>query len=237
MKVNSQARIGIITEINNSFHLRFLHDVLSNVNVSFSIPIVLGHHQESLASIINTIISSNVYITVLNVSHFLVSTIVYEAYKHELTWPKYAWILHSYRFNDIPHTFNIECSISTCNILEGIFVFQLIQEEISYERHVNIDMGQPNPYAYLLHNAVWTLTETANLSVTDPQWISTVSSISEHIYMYQVLNCTSSHVGVYNSHSGMLENFTINMFVDTNLPISRILPSLYLLYCLLFALY
>ena len=225
MKVNSQARIGIITEINNSFHLRFLHDILSKVNVSFSIPIVLGHHQESLASIINTVVSSNVYIIVLNVSPFLVPTIVYEAYKHKLTWPKYAWILHSYRFDDIPHTFNIECSISSCSILEGIFVFQLIQEEISYERYVNIDMGQTNPYAYLLYNAVLMLTETANLSVTSPQRISTESSISEHIYMYQVLNCTSSHVGVYNSHSGMLENFTIDTFVNTNLPVLRILPS------------
>ena len=229
MKVNSQARIGIITEINNSFHLRFLHDILSKVNVSFSIPIVLGHHQESLASIINTVASSNVYIIVLNVSPFLVPTIMCEAYKNELTWPKYAWILHSYRFDDIPHTFNIECSIGICNILEGMFVFQLIQEEISYERYYNINMGQPNPYAYLLHDAVWTLTERANLSVTNLQRISTVSSISEHVYIYQVLNCTSSHVGVYNSYSGMLEIFTIDTFVNTNLPVLRILPSSYFL--------
>ena len=154
MKTISQVRIGIITEVNNSFHLQFLYDVLSKVNVSFSIPIVLGHHQQFLASIINTVASSNVYIIVLNVSPFLVPTIMCEAYKNELTWPKYAWILHSYRFNDIPHTFSIECSIGICNILEGMFVFQLIQEEISYERYINIDMGQPNPYTYLLHDAV-----------------------------------------------------------------------------------
>ena len=35
MKVISQSRIGIITEINNSFHLKFLHKVHSKVNVSF----------------------------------------------------------------------------------------------------------------------------------------------------------------------------------------------------------
>ena len=51
MKVMSQARIGIITESNNSFHLKFLHKVISKVYVSFSIPIALGHHQESFASV------------------------------------------------------------------------------------------------------------------------------------------------------------------------------------------
>ena len=72
MKVMSQTRIGIITEINNSFHLKFLHEVISKVYVSFNIPIALGHHQELFASIVNTVASLNVYIIVLNVCPFLV---------------------------------------------------------------------------------------------------------------------------------------------------------------------
>ena len=226
MKVNSQARIGIITEINNSFHLRFLHSILSKVNVSFNIPIVLGHHQESLASIINTIVSSNVYIIVLNVSPFLVPTIMCEAYKNELTWPKYAWILHSYRFDDIPHTFNIECSIGTCNILEGMFVLQLIQEEMSkLERNTN--RSKSSPYTYLLHEAVWEITLAANVSSISN--LSHNALPSKHIYIYQVVNGTSAHVGVYNSNSRRLENLTLGTFINSNLPVIRLLPSSYFL--------
>ena len=229
MKVINQTRIGIITEINNSFHLKFLHEVISKVYVSFSIPITLGHHQESFASVVNTVASSNVYIIVVNVSPFLVLPILCEAYKNKLTWPKYAWILHSYRFSDIPRTSNDECSIH--NILEGIFVFQLIQEEINYQSdgRISTDREQPNPYSYLLHDAVWTLIEVANLSVIYPEWIGTTSPTYKHIYMYQVLNCTSTHTGVYNSRSRMLENFTTNTFVKTNLPVLRVLPSPYFL--------
>ena len=97
MKVMSQSRIGIITEINNSFHLKFLREVISKVYVSSNIPIALGHHQESFASVVNTVASSNVYIIVLNISPFLVLPILCEAYRNELTQPKYAWTLHSYR--------------------------------------------------------------------------------------------------------------------------------------------
>lgn len=91
--------------------------------------------------IVNTVPSSNIYIIVLNVSPFLVLPILCEAYRNKLTWPKYAWILHSYRFSNIPHTFNVECSIQ--NILEGMFVFQLIQEEINYQSdgYINVDRG------------------------------------------------------------------------------------------------
>ena len=230
MKVISQTRIGIITEINNSFHLEFLHKVVSKVNVSFSIPVTPGHHQESFASIINTVASLNVYMTVLNVSPFLILPLLCEAYKNELTWPKYAWILHSYRFNDIPLTFNGKCNIS--NILEGMFVFQLIQEEINYqsEGYHNADLGLSNPYAYLLHDAVWTLTVAANLSVLNPHWIATTLPTSRNIYIYQIVNCTLSHAGVYNGHSKILENFTTGTpFLTSNLPVLRVLPSPYFL--------
>ena len=184
MKVISQTRVGIITEINNSFHLEFLHKVVSKVNVSFSIPVTPGHHQESFASVINTVASLNVYMIVLNVSPFLILPLLCEAYKNKLTWPKYAWILHSYRFNDIPLKFDGKCNIS--NILEGMFVFQLIQEEINYQfkGYTSADTGVSNPYAYLLHDAVWTLSVAANLSVTSPHWIGYhIAHLQEHLHL------------------------------------------------------
>lgn len=65
--------------------------------------------------------------------------------------------------------------------------------------------------------------------MTYPQLIGNISPTSKHIYIYQIQNCTSSHTGVYNSHSRMFENFTIDTFVKTNLPVLRVLPSLYFL--------
>lgn len=226
MKVTNQTRIGIITEINNSFHLRFLHKVISKVNISFSISIALGHHQESFSSIVKTVASYNVYIIVLNVSPFLVLPILCEAYNNKLTWPKYAWILHSYRFNDIPQYFYEKHSIQ--NVLEGLFIFQLIKEEITFESElnkadINVDGGQPNPYTYLLYYAVWMLCAPGNQSVNTP------SPLSNHIYFYQVVNYTSRYAGAYNSQSRMLENLTIGTFINSNLPILRVLPSPYFL--------
>ena len=230
MKVTSQGRIGIITEINNVFHLKFLHKVISEVNVSFSIPLVLGHHQESLASVVKTVASANVYIIVINVSPLLVLPILCEAYRNELTWPKYAWILHSYRFKDIPHNFNEKCSIQ--NVLEGMFTFQLVQEETTNESERNIrssvESSPQNPYTSLLYDAVWTLIVAASQSVTGSQSIS-VSPTSRDVFIYQVMNGTSSLTGIYSSYSRTLVNFTIDTFIKSSLPVLRMLPPPYFL--------
>ena len=196
----------------------------------FSVFIALGHHQESFASVINTVASSNIYIIVLNVSPFIVLPILCEAHRNKLTWPKYAWILHSYRFNDITHNLNVKCNVH--NVLEGMFTFQLVQEEVTSELEgmirSNMDNSALSPYAYLLYDAVWTLIVAANQSVTGSQ-STNMSCTSKYIYVYQVLNgtMTSRHTGVYNSNSRMLENLTIGAFIKTNLPILRVLPSPY----------
>ena len=230
MKVTSQSRIGIITEINNSFHLKFLREFLSVVNVSFSISIALGHHQESLASVVKTVASANVYIIVLNVSPLLVLPILCEAYRNELTWPKYAWILHSYRFKDIPHNFNGKCSIQ--NVLEGMFTFQLVHEGTTNKSEENIrssmESSPQNPYTSLLYNAVWELSVTSSQSVTGSQSIS-VSPTSRDVFIYQVMNGTSSLTGIYSSYSRTLVNFTIDTFIKSSLPVLRVLPPPYFL--------
>ena len=220
MKVMNQSRIGIITEVNNLFHLKFLHKVISKINVSVSIPIALG---QSFADVIETIASSNVYVIVLNISPFLVLPMLCEAYKNKLNWPKYAWVLHSYRFDDIPQDFNRQ------TFLEGLFIFQLIQEEVMErnEADTSADRGKSNPYTYLLHDAVWELTLAANLSSISNQSRNTLSS--KHIFVYQVVNGTSAQVGVYNSNSRRLENLTLGTFINSNLPVIRLLPSSYFL--------
>ena len=129
------------------FHLRFLHNFISKVNVSFSILITLPHHKVSFSSVTKTVAASNVYTILLNISPLLVSPILCEAYENKLIWPKYTWILHSYQFNDIPQdlTQNKDCSIQNKIIMEGLFIFQLIQleEEMTYElRNVRSNMEE-----------------------------------------------------------------------------------------------
>ena len=223
-KVMNQSRIGILTEVNNLFHSKFLHKVISEMNVSVSVPIALG---QSFSKVMETIASSNVYVIVLNVSPFLVPPILCEAYRNKLTWPKYAWILHSYRFDDIPQDFINQ----TC--LEGLFIFQLIQEELVFESErnetaISADRGKNNPYSYLLREAVWELTLAANLSSISNEY-HIITPSSKHIYIYQVVNGTSGPFGVYNSNSRSLENLTLGTFIDRNLPLIRLLPSSYFL--------
>ena len=94
-----------------------------------------------------------------------------EAYKRGLTWPKYAWILHSYRLDDLlQSSTSNEGSCRVQRILEGIFIFQLTEEgsrftlETSSTCH-NFSNGIGcNPYAYLLHDLVWALISEASLS-------------------------------------------------------------------------
>ena len=230
VKTIKQTRICVITEIENSYHLQFLHEVNTKVNVWLSIPIALGHHQQTFAGIVKSVAASNVYTILLNVSPFLAVSILCEAYKSDLLWPKYAWILHSYRLNDVSQIINNECAIQSTGILEGIFIFQLIQEEPTRPE------SETNPYSHLLYDAVWALASVTNQSSNQLTNASgTVSSTFDfkhthsHIYIYQVLNATSNHVGLYNSEVKVLENLTIDTCVESDLPVIRMLPPAYFL--------
>ena len=134
----NRSRIGTVTEINDPFRLNLLNKVISKINGSANIPIALDHHQSSFADVIKTISSSNAYIIILNVSPFLVLPMFREADKNKLTWPNYAWILHSYQFSDIPGKFKNQF------FLKRMFVFQLIQEELMFksETDISTDRGQ-----------------------------------------------------------------------------------------------
>ena len=71
-----------------------------------------------------------------------------EAYKAGLKWPKYAWILLSFPFNDRYQHMSEDCS--TQDILEGILILELAQAESG----ITHTLLSGNPFAYVLHKAI-----------------------------------------------------------------------------------
>ena len=231
LRLVNQTRIIAITETDTLFHLKLLHKLNSEMNVSLRISVTTHHHHRELfASIIKAVAESNVNTILLNVRPFHVLPIMCEAHKSGLTWSKYVWILHSYRLSDIPQDFDLDCSKQT--VLEGMFIFQLIQEHASVEDEISNDTdigrGHVNPYANLMYDAVLVLAEAANQSMESYDFNS-IHKTSQYVYIYQILNGTSRHVGIYGSESKKLENISIDTFTKKDLPVLQIIPSPYYL--------
>ena len=229
MEAIGHTKIGIISETNHPYYSQFSLEVSTKVNVSLSIPIyhlTAGYSNlKMFTGIAKAIADSNLNIILLNVSPALAAQVLCEAYKNDLVWPKVTWILHSYRQNDIPKSAEEECDI--LDILQGVFFFQLTKEEVALEsenqhRHISTQL---NPYANLLYKAVLHLV-LANHSTLQP----TRTRSDHNVYMYQVLNGTSSHVGLYDGKSKTMENVTIiDTFTISNLPVIRLVPPSFLL--------
>ena len=98
--------------------------------MSLSIPIYhpTTGSTRTFTGIAKAVANSNLHIILLNISPVLVAAVLCEAYRNGLVWPKVAWIMHSYRPNDIP-----EEQCDNLPILQGVFFFQLTKEEESYE--------------------------------------------------------------------------------------------------------
>lgn len=229
MKAIGHSKIGIISETSHPYYSQFFLEIstCTEIKVSLSIPI---YHPttgctRTFTGIAKAVADSNLHIILLNISPALVAAVLCQAYRNGLVWPKVVWILHSYRPSDIPDE---QCDI--LSILQGVFFFQLTKEESSYKtendhEHGSMHLKELNPYTNLLYNAVWRLA-LANHPDIQP----TATRSGHYVYMYQVLNGTPSHVGLYNGKTRVMENFTIGEFIVSKLPIVRmILPSFLLL--------
>ena len=82
-------KIGLITELKQPYLA-----VSSELSTKSDVPL----HHEYLASLSDTvegIFVSNAHVILLSVSPSTAVQVLCEAYKRGMTWPKYAWILHS----------------------------------------------------------------------------------------------------------------------------------------------
>ena len=171
---------------------------------------------------------SNAHVILLSVSPSAAIPLLCEAYKRGLTWPEYAWILHSYRLDDLLRcsTSNKGCRVRTT--LEGIFIFQLTKEPEggSFDlgaTHHKFSGVEYNPYSYLLYESVQALISSADARpVSDfnkaPSLFHSKSGDST-VYVYHHLNSSSNLIGAYDGISHSLPNTSeIILFTDYNLP-------------------
>ena len=167
----------------------------------------------------------------------IATLILCEAHRSGLTWPQYAWMIHSYRLNDL---YEFEGASEVCHeskIFEGVIVFQLAQEHNNFQSGGNI-MQESNPFSILLHDAVWALAiveETLSFhqfNATFHQFNAILPGhniVPSNIYVYQSSNSTTNLLGIYNGTSKMLTNVNIGTFITGDLIVLQPGLSLYLI--------
>ena len=225
-------KIGVITELKQPY-LTVSYEFSTKADVPLHYQVIIEHHRISLLDINEGVFVSNAHAILLSVGPSTAISMLCEAYKRGLMWPKYAWILHSYRLDDLLRIRSFKSKVNggcrVQKILEGIFIFQLTKESSSFASettYLNFSHGAGhNPYAYLLHDSVWALiSSSANTrSVSDFKEAPTPSqyskSDSSKVYVYHNLNSTSSLVSIYDSTSHTLTNVNEIIFTDYELPI------------------
>ena len=219
-------KIGIITELKQPY-LAVSNEFSTKSNVSLHHE-YHGHHT-SVSDSIEGIFVSNAHVILLSVSPSAAIPLLCEAYKRGLTWPKYAWILHSYRLDDLLRRSlisNERCRMH--RILEGIFIFQLTKEPEgssfdSGATHHKFSGVEHNPYSYLLYESVQALISSADTrSVSDFNKVPSLfcsKSGDSTVYVYHNLNSTTRLIGVYDGTSSTLTNMSDTIFTDYDLPI------------------
>ena len=147
--------------------------------------------------------------TVYWISQFVYQQIIY-----------WYWILHSYQLDDLLRSSESIHGCSVQKILEGIFIFQLINLKEKNDFNSEIK-NKFNPYADLLYDSVRALISSVDNSSfsyfnesSSPPYFSPDSS---KVYIYHNLNGTASLTGIYDGTSHTL-NVSEITFIDYNLP-------------------
>ena len=217
MKEIHPRKIKIITEIKHPYW-KVSNQLSTRANISLDIEIIHEHQTFNLLSnIADKIYESNTHVVLLSVGPSTAVSMLCEACKRGLTWPHYAWILHSYRFEDLLNDslFNEECTAQ--KILEGLFIFQLTEEQNDLDSVIT----QGNPYADLLYDSVRALISSIDNRLSahliDSSLSPHFSPDSSKIYIYQNLNGTVSLTGTYDGTSYTLTKLN-ETFIDYDLP-------------------
>ena len=204
-------KFEIITEMEESNYLMVSHQLSTKANTVLNMSIQVVNKYHPFSTVLDRIFDFNIHAILLSVSPSTALSILCEAYKRGLTWPTYAWILHSYRLDDLLRTSmsNELCSVQ--KILEGVFIFQLTYEAIDSKLELySMTDSRYNPYAFLLHDSIWNLVGTRSHShsseATSQGHFKSYKSDSSKIYIYHNLNSTASLVGIYNGTSHTLTN-------------------------------
>ena len=218
-------KIGIVTELKQPYWM-VSSELSTKTNISLNIQIV-DQHQKSLSGIATRVLESNVHIILLSVDPSTAIQMLCEAYTRGLTWPKYVWILHSYRLDDLLQSSDSNEGCSAEKILEGIFIFQLTEEgsyfssETKQYKMGNVTNGF-NPYAAILHDSVRALISAAD----NRSFAHLLNPDCSSIYIYHNLNETAHLIGIFDGISRTLTNLSEITFIEYNLPAVKKEPPL-----------
>ena len=234
LAVINQTRIGVISESTHSYYSTISNDLLTKANVSLYIHVSNSHHK-SFSAIVDEVANFNIRVIFLSVRPSIALSVLLEACQRRMKWPNYAWILHSYRLEDLRELLlpaGEVCDAS--NILEGVFMFQFTQERRGFDSDVK-SLQTANPFAFLLHDAIWALAlaaQNSNISLKD-----SIYQYSD-IYIYQASNLSAELVGIYSGKSNAFTNVTVGTLVYDGPILQSVELSPYLMLlsasCLLF---
>ena len=218
-------KIGIVTETKQPY-LMISNKLRGKADIALPLYVqIVNMHHDFFSSIADRVITSNIHVILLSVGPSTAAHILCEASKRGLTWPKYAWILHSYQLDDLlrssESTLKEKCNMQ--KILEGVFIFQLTKEG----GNLLIGGARLNPYADLLYDSVRALISSidgrsfAYLNETPSTFH--FNSDTSKVYIYHNTNGTASQrlTAIYDGTSHTLANVsdTHVVFIDTDLPV------------------
>ena len=217
MKEMQPRKIKIITEIKQPYW-KVSRQLSTKANILLDTEII-DEHQTLLSDIANRVYISNTHVVLLSVGPSTAVPMLCEAYKIRLTWPRYAWMLHSYRFEDLLNSSSYSEECTAQKILEGVFIFQLTEEQ----NDLDSETMQGNPYADLLHDSARALISSVdNSSSAHSNGSSSMpyfSPSSSQVYIYHNLNGMMSLTGTYDDTSHTLTKFNASKtFTDYDLP-------------------
>ena len=215
-------KIGIITE-NKQPYLTISNQVRGKANITLPLytQIVNEHHQ-SFSALVDRVTASNIHVILLSVGPSTAIPILCEASIRGLTWPKYAWILHSYQLEDLLQSsesmIKQECSLQKS--LKGIFIFQLTKE---VGKLLNGSAGF-NPYADILYDSVRAVISSINVPRRSFTYLNETfrsHSDASKIFIYHNMNDTVSPrlIAIYDGISHTLANVSDIAFIDHDLPV------------------
>ena len=128
MQTINQTRLGLITELHNSYFLSVSQQLLAktkNSSLIFIKPYVQIGFRYTISNVVDEIAAANVRSIVLSVHPSIAIQILCEAYRSDLKWPNYVWIMFGYQLDDL--MFDDVCSQ---NITEGILLFQMFPNKL-----------------------------------------------------------------------------------------------------------
>ena len=184
MQYMEWSRIGIITELNDSFFFNTAEAVAKAIEESKSFMVTRMIQIPSEAYKLDSDLPKILF---LSVSPSILVKVLCSAYMQDLLWPKHVWMLHSYRLIDFLTDTSFSCNISKA--LEGTilineqltpvdkdesysdFYNKYIRKLSDYSKRQNVTL-QSNVYAYMAYDLVWETGLALSLSLGGQQMVN-----------------------------------------------------------------